>query len=259
MAKTSVPTDQSLSEQFHSAKPALSAFAVDYLLARDTTERANHEAFAKSQDEAKLRDGQLTADQVSRMVNIPRSILIAQAERNGRTGRGDNQIFFTLLMNDLQEQLDEIDKRIAQHLESLRGRYGSDVIGGIADTYLSDAERGGLETDEQKMAALAKKFLDKDGRIKEEYKDLEEAQYVRDWNEARKLRPIVEKYKGRDHLTPDEQREVHDVAQATSLAENANVVALSNNAEFKTTVDKVLDAGRTDQEEAVDAVPSIPL
>ncbi|MGR9117288.1 MAG: hypothetical protein ACU85E_16140 [Gammaproteobacteria bacterium] len=241
MGKMPDPTDHSLVAQFRSTKPVLSNLAFDYLRVRDGSDQAKHESFDKTQDEIKLRDDQLTLEQVSRTVNIPRSILIAQAEQKRRAGHVDDQIFFIALLNDLQERLAQIEERMAQRLEFLSGRYGSDVVGGMADTFLSDAERAGLETDEEKLAALAKKFLDRDGNIKEKYKHLEEAQYVRDWNEARKLRPIVEKYKNRDHLTPEEQQEVREAAGQASLADNKNLALQSQNSQLQQTVDDAID------------------
>lgn len=236
-------SNRALVAQFQSTKPVISDLAVDYLLARegsDTGQKTN-EAFEKIQDEIKLRDDQLTMEQVSRTVNIPRSILIAQAEQKRRAGHHDDQIFFMTLLNDLQERLSKLDQRMAERLQSLSKRYGSDVVGGMAETFLSEAERAGLETDEEKLAALAKKFLDRDGKIKDKYKHLEEAQYVRDWYEARKLRPLVDKYKNRDHLTPEEQKEIAEVAQNASLADNKNMALSSQNDQLQRTVDKAIE------------------
>ena len=104
---------------------------------------------------------------------------------------------------------------LAQRYETLQHRYGDDVV-------------GGMETEEEKMQALADNFLNEDGTIKDEYKNTEEAKYLKDWQETQKLRPIVQKYEGRNDLTAEEQREAYDTASTTSLADNKNKLAISN-------------------------------
>ncbi len=153
---------------------------------------------------------------------------------------------FMMLLDDMRQRLADLDASLAHRYETLRGKYGDNVIDGMVDTFLSDDEKTGLQTDEDKMAALADKFLNPDGTIKDEYKDLEEAKYVRDWQEAQKLRPIVAKYDGRNDLSAAERHEVIAVAEQTSLAANKNMIALSENAEFKETVDEALDVERSD-------------
>lgn len=167
----------------------------------------------------------------------------AQAE--SRKNATQDAIFLSLL-DDMRERLAELDASMAERFKTLQGKYGEDVIGGMVDTFLTDEEKAGLDTDEQKIEALVDKFLNEDGSIKDEYKNTEEAKYIRDWQEAQKLRPIVQKYEGRNDLTADEQREVYDTAKTTSLAGNKNMITLSENSEFKTTVNASIDSNRTD-------------
>ena len=167
------------------------------------------------------------------------SALIEEKKRN----KTSDAMFYALL-NDMRERLADLEASMAQRYGALQQRYGDDVVGGMVDTYLSDEEKAGLETDSDKMHALAKKFLNEDGVIKDKYKNIEEAKYLRDWQEAQQLSPIVQKYEGRNDLTAEEQREVYDTANITSLAGNKNMIALSENEEFKATVDQAIDHDR---------------
>lgn len=162
---------------------------------------------------------------------------VAEEKRKRST---DDAVFYALL-DDMRQRLDELEARMAKQYKTLQQKYGDNVIDGMVNTYLTDEEKAGLQTEKDKMNALAKKFLNPDGTIKEKYKDLDEAKYVRDWYEAETLRPIVAKYEGRNDLSADEKREVYDAAQNTSLSDNKNMMAQSGNAEFRETIDQKLD------------------
>lgn len=161
----------------------------------------------------------------------------ADHEEQKHKQAADDLMFLTLL-DDMRQRLDELEASMARRYKALEQKYGEDVIGGMADTFLNDEERAGLKTDQEKMEALSKKFLNPDGSVKDEYKHLEEAKYVRDWQEAQKLKPIVQKYEGREHLTENEKLEVREAAQTASLADNTNKIALSSNDEYKSTIDQ---------------------
>ena len=159
-----------------------------------------------------------------------------------------NDAMFYALLNDMRERLADLEASMAQRYKTLQLTYGDDVVGGMVDTYLSDEEKAGLETDSDKMHALADKFLNEDGAIKDEYKNTEEAKYLRDWQEEQKLRPIVQKYEGRNDLTNDEKREIHSTAQSVGLAGQDNMYLESNNAGVKDEVEQVMNEGRTEKE-----------
>jgi|GEM_PF-6595929 len=165
-------------------------------------------------------------------------------EKKRKQSAGD--VIFYALLDDMRQRLTDLEASMAERYKLLQEKYGDNVIDGMVDTYLTDEEKAGLETEEDKIEALAKKFLNPDGTIKDEYKHLEEAKYVKDWKEAQKLRPIVAKYEGRNDLSIDEKREVYAAAEATSLAGHKNMIALSSNAEFKATVDEKIDDDRAD-------------
>ncbi len=99
----------------------------------------------------------------------------------------------------------------------------------MVDTFLSDEEKATLGNNQDRLEALAGKFLNADGSIKDKYKDLDEAKYIRDWNKAQTLRSVVAKYEGRTDLTHNEQQEIYQTAQSVGLAENKNTLALSKN------------------------------
>ena len=136
-------------------------------------------------------------------------------EEKKRNEKASDGMFYALL-NDMREHLADLEANMAQRYETLQHRYGYDVV-------------GGMETEEEKMQALADNFLNEEGTNKDEYKNTEKAKYLRDWQETQKLHPIVQKYEGRNDLTAEEQREAYDTASTTSLADNKNKLAISNN------------------------------
>lgn len=142
----------------------------------------------------------------------------------------------------MQAELDAIDQRMAENYERLKYKYGDDVIGGMASTYLDEDINKKLTSDEERLQALSDLFLDEYGNVKDKYKDLPEAQFVSDWKRSQILRPVVEKYCGRDTLTPDEQQEVLETAQKAGLAENTYSTLLSDNKAYQAAVDNQLES-----------------
>ena len=227
--------------------PAAHSLKTEFTLAHAgetmARERTRQDAFDKTMDENKLADDVLTREQISRPVSNARLEQSSQSERSKKRKEAQSRYVMTLL-DQMHDRLDTLEASMAKQLQKLRGKYGEDVIGGMAETFLNEKELSGLKTDDQKLRALTNKFLDKDGKIKDEYKHLEEAQYIRDWNEAEKLKPVVEKYNGRDTLTHEEELEVHQVAVEASLADNKNSIMQSDNDQFEQTVDTALDDSR---------------
>ena len=224
-----------LKNLFHTEKPLLSAMALSYHIARDQN------AFEKTQDEMKLRSGQLSGEQVSRTVNIPRSILAAQGLKRAKNEAGDDHIYFMFLLNDVRQRLNDLELQMEKRLGALREKYGENVVQAMAEAYLSDEERRGLETDKDKLRALADKFLDENGQVKKPYRHLEEALYVRDWHEAQALQPIVAKYEGRSTLTAEEKAEILEAAMGSSLSDNIQAMSSSKSHEFQVQVNSALD------------------
>lgn len=96
-------------------------------------------------------------------------------------------MIFNAMIRQLQNELAEIERRMAKQHEELRKKYGNDVVGGMAATYLHEQDTTGLHTEQQKMNALADKFLREDGEIKDEYQHLVDAQYTRDWQRSQEI------------------------------------------------------------------------
>jgi len=236
----------SLSQDFADSKPNISIMAQQFMVSRDTQahDKAIQERFDQKQDEIKLRSGDLTSDQISRIVNVPRSILAAQSEKKRHSKDTQDQLIFMNLLDDMRDRLADLEQRMDEQLDKLRSKYGGDVASGMAETFLTDEESAGLVTDEDKLKALADKFLDENGATKDEYKHLDEAQYIRDWNEAQQLEKVVAKYEGRSYLTESEQNEVLEAAEKTSLVDNKAKITGSNNDKLQETVDTAIDNGR---------------
>ncbi|CAA0114037.1 Uncharacterised protein [Halioglobus japonicus] len=174
---------------------------------------------------------------------------------NGRKGGAlqskekERRAFYDMILISIldraQEQLAALDAQLAQRYELLSEKYGEDVIGGMAATYLNEAQLAGLQTEEQQLAALAALFLDENGAINPQYDHLEEAKYVRDWQKAEELRPVVAKYQGRDYLTQEEAREIEAASSRASLSENSSKIRASDNTGYETTVDAEIESNRS--------------
>ena len=213
-------------------------------------EKARQDAFDLRQDEIKLDTDMLGPEQVSRRVDLSRTPHAQQSVKKDKDRKNDEMAILLSLLDDLRDRLAELERSMEERYETLRGKYGQDVIAGMAATFLDEETANGLKTDEARMRALASVFLDKNGDIKDKYKNLEEAKYVRDWNEAETLRPVIAKYEGRNHLTAEEGAEVFHAAQSASLAENKNMIMLSENSEFQRIVDEAVDHNRSELNDA---------
>jgi hypothetical protein len=101
----------------------------------------------------------------------------------------------------LLDQLADAQHQMAEAAEVLRGKYGEDIVGGMAAAFLSDDQLATLQTDEDRLAALAKIFLDDDGNIKPEYAGSPEAKFVQGWNKERQLKDEI---KNIPNMSPSE-------------------------------------------------------
>ena len=152
------------------------------------------------------------------------------------------------LLDDMRKRLEELDAAMEKSRLKLIAKYGENYVTGMIDTLLTDAEKAGLETEDEKMRALANKMLNPDGSIKDKYKDSEEAKYVRDWHEAQKLRPIVDQYKDLKNFTAEDTHKIAAVAQSVGLSGQENMHLQSENQSFKDAVESVMDQERSGQE-----------
>ena len=215
-------------------------------------EKVRQDAFDLRQDEIKLDTGILAPEQISRRVDPSRTPHAQQSVKKDKDRKNDDMAILLSLLDDLRDRLAELERSMAQRYETLRGKYGQDVIAGMAATFLDEETANGLKTDEARMRALANVFLDKNGDIKDKYKDLEEAKYVRDWHEAETLRPVIAKYEGRNHLTAEEGLEVYSAAQSASMSNNDNTIVLSQNEALERAVDDAREEARAGQETVIE-------
>lgn len=187
-------------------------------------------------------------------VNInPSGRADAAAASQERNKKAAADALFLDLLQDIRQRYEELGQRMAEMQQRLETKYGKDFIGGMAATFLDEKTLSGLKTDEEKMRALSKLFLDENGDIKDEYKHLEEAQYLRDWTEAQKLKPVVAKYEGRNSLEPVEQREVYETGKSLPNVDAENMRQLSSNDAVKVTVEKAIDSNRASYEGQTDS------
>lgn len=110
-----------------------------------------------------------------------------EAERQKEKERDARDFHDLVFMTEVQRQIAEIEERMARNYEILRGKYGDDVIGGMATTWLTREEAAKLKSDDERLQALSEKFLNDDDSIKPPYKDVVDAHYVQDWSKLAKL------------------------------------------------------------------------
>lgn len=144
---------------------------------------------SKLSEEAIIGAGLIDEEHSTRSRSVSKSFIGQRAEshpRNRKKQSSDNYIFFAML-RQMDRQLDELKAQMALLYEALQNKYGEDVVGGMADTFLPPEVIEKLKTDEDKMQALVNEFLNEDGTIKEKYRDLPEAQFIQKWQEAQDL------------------------------------------------------------------------
>lgn len=216
-------------------------------------EQAQAERFELRQDEIKLGDGQLTFEQISRRIDLTRVPQALQAEQDKERKDRHDRTVFMMLLEDMRKRLVELEDALARRYKLLDTKYGGNVIDGMVDTFLTDAEKAGLENDEEKMRALANKFLNPDGTIKEEYKDLPEAQYLRDWHEAQRLRPVVSKYDGLKEWSEDDRRDFSNIVGSMGYGLQRKTYLQSSSDPLRDTLEQALSEKMADQEEPIKA------
>ncbi len=216
--------------------------------------------FLETNQAMALKQGSLSADQICLQGVFALAVGCSAGsdpEAKRKAEQEWNDYLMLVVLDEMHQRLKDLDAAMEESRFKLVAKYGDDYVGGMVDTLLTDEEKSALKTEDDKMRALASKMLNPDRTIKAPYKDSEEAKYVRDWQEAQTLRPIIQKYEGRNQLTAEEEQEVYRAAQTSSLAASKNMIALSTNEEFKSTVDKSLDNERVSQEKSFQAIPLI--
>ena len=193
--------------------------------------------------EIAVAEGQLNENQVSKIMNQSRTGT-AMRESLAKKQQKENSLRDYMRLMD---QLEDLNNRINANLESLADTYGEDVIGGIASTFLTEAELEGLETDVEKMQALMEKMLDDDGNIKPEYAyiDARVIQVLEDWHDAQETaNEINSEYENNNGNRTPEAQEMLDTytSENSTIGEFVLVNSLENDQARS-------DAVETDMEE----------
>lgn len=172
------------------ARPVINADAAVFDLANSDGNLLRHN-FA-----AAVQDGTLGTNQVSVQLGSVADTVRATADKEKEERRKqDETLRFMRVMKALNDRLAELEKEMADLAVKLRAKYGEDFIGGMAAAHLSEEELGRARSKEDHLKMLAEKFLESDGKggykVKEEYKDSDEAQFVSKWKNSEKLKGIV--------------------------------------------------------------------
>ncbi|MEM0909409.1 MAG: hypothetical protein AAGJ37_00450 [Pseudomonadota bacterium] len=218
--------------------------STDFDTARDRLAHAKYqqEAFDLRQDEIRVETGQINPENTSRILRMNRDDANSQ-EAKARKAR-DIQAFISLL-DEMRIQLNDLLAQMETLNQSLQEKYGQDnVIDGMAQAFLPAEVLAGLETDEDKLNALANEFLNPDGTIKEKYKHLDEAKYVQAWQQAQQLKATLDKYEHKDNLTLEDKQEICNAAEAANVSGVNATLAKTANDEVQHELASVNDAER---------------
>lgn len=217
-------------------------------------DHAAYEHIRQEVFEIRLDEGILSREQISRQIDLTRAPQALKAEHEKESKQRSAQVMFMLLLDQIRERVAELQESMAQRYETLKAKYGERVVDAMIEAFLPDVDARAM-SEQQKRQALAAKFLDETGKVKAEYAHLEEARYVRDWQEMQKLKPILAHYEGRSDITAAEQRALIDVGQALSNADNESLLIALNNAQALSTLEAAMNGERADHEEAATNAP----
>ena len=210
---------------------------VQFDIARDVVahEKFKLEALNLRQDEIRIETGQMSAENSSRILRVNRDGAHSQHAKDKQSNK---DTAFTLLLEQMRQQLDILTQRMDALYGDLENKYGADnVIDGMAQTFLPPEVLSDLKTDEDKLRALADEMLNPDRSIKDKYKHLQEAQYIQAWREEQILRAMMDKYENKGELTLEDKQEIYHAAEASSLAAKAGNIMTAANQEIKTVID----------------------
>jgi hypothetical protein len=199
-------------------------------------EQFRQEAFDLRQEEIKIETGQMETEDSSRILRVSRHGIHSQQAKDKKSRK---DAAFTMLLAQMRKQLEELEQLMDELHADLEAKYGQgNVINGMAEAYLSPEILDGLETDEDKLKALADEFLNPDGTIKDKYKHLKEAQYVQAWQKEQQLSATLQKYESKADLTLTDKQDIYQTAENAGLSANKTYI---------------LEAARQDIASAIDA------
>ncbi len=202
---------------------------------------------------AGVRMGNLDVSQVTTTIALN---LAQNAALNTCTQQEKNNeaMLYVTLLQDMQDRLNDLNASLAKREQALKDKYGEDYINAMAQSYLSEEEQKGLTSNQERLKALAGKFLNPDGTIKDKYKHLEEAKYVQEWQEAEQLRSVINKYENKQTLTPEDRQELTETAQSLGLAGQDNFALQVDNQSVEATVASLVDEVESNNKQQTNSV-----
>lgn len=169
-----------------------------------------------------------------------------------------NQQVWLDLLDYARQRLAELDASIAERLEGLKAKYGEDVIQGLAEAFLTAEEREGLETAEDIEQALVDKYLDENGDLKPEYKDLdpEVLALLKEWYERAELKPQVNQLdqeieQNGGVVSPEIGKKIEELTKATSTAGDSRAADLARSTVLR---DEIVTANTGEQSNNRDGI-----
>jgi hypothetical protein len=148
-------------------------------------EKCRQEIALTRQEETMIATDRMDESQATRAVSQSRIDAKASGSKSDKDKKSD--YLFYAMLDDINDRLSELREQMAELYQELNVKYGGDVVGGMASTFLSPDILAALNTEEAKLQALADEFLNEDGSIKDKYKDLPEAQFIQKQQEFEKL------------------------------------------------------------------------
>lgn len=184
--------------------------------------------FARAVNDGTLSHEKIGVQLVGPLADAARTI---NEKRKEDQRRQDENLRFIRMIKALNDRLADLEQKMADLATKLRAKYGEGFIGSIAAAHLSEKEIEGARSEEDQLKILAEKFLESDGKggykIKEEYKDLDEALYVHHWKEKEIAETIAKKIPQGISLKEDDKNYINNIIenqnwnQQRSLVENA--------------------------------------
>lgn len=192
-------------------------------IARDeaAAEKLHNAESEHLQYEAKIKYGKIAEDDTPKIINKGRVDNGENSPQKKEERRRKDQDYIVKVLDQMRERLAVLEQQMAERYIVLQAKYGEDAIGGMAAEFLGD-QAADLRTEQERMEALAEHFLDPNGEIKPEFVGMEEAIYVRDWNEAQSLRQVVLQFDGRNDLSENELLAAKAAASSLGYTQNLN-------------------------------------
>ena len=132
------------------------------------------------QHEIKIKDGKIDENNTANVINQGRVESSENSPEKKEQRRRKDQDYVLKVLDQMRDRLATLEQLMAERYIILQAKYGQDAIGGMAAEFLGD-EAESLQTEQERLEALAEHFLDENGAIKPEFAGSDEALFIRDW------------------------------------------------------------------------------